>query len=256
MKHIIKIILVASILLSNTLYAGENGNFEDNAGLTSVQAGNYQQAFQQFQEAAKKGNADALFNLGLMYNVGDYVNVDYHQALKHYKQAAALGSIKAMTNIGDLYTQALGVNQNYQEALNWYQKALNEGDILEPAANIGQIYYLGGYGVTQDYSKAFYYWTLSANAGDAESYYFLGEMCFEGIGVPKDYIQAYHYLNEAKTLGYPHAQKALKKLYAKLTPQQIQELQAGTFEKPKSNPAFEQIPATPEEIQELQTGTS
>ena len=44
-----------------------------------------------------------------------------------YKKAAVQGSAEAQFNIGSLYYLGEGVTKNYEEALKWYEKAAIKG---------------------------------------------------------------------------------------------------------------------------------
>ncbi|HEY8947265.1 MAG TPA: hypothetical protein VIM56_00115 [Rhizomicrobium sp.] len=68
-------------------------------------------ALTQFESEAKKGRADALYNLGLAYSTGQGVEVDYVAAHKWFNLAAIKGSelakswraqISAEMNVGQI----------------------------------------------------------------------------------------------------------------------------------------------------------
>jgi TPR repeat protein len=68
-------------------------------------------ALTQFESEAKKGRADALYNLGLAYSTGQGVEVDYIAAHKWFNLAAIKGSelakswraqISAEMNVGQI----------------------------------------------------------------------------------------------------------------------------------------------------------
>ena len=77
----------------------------------------YQEAAKWVRKAAKQGNAEAQYSLGLMYNNGDGVTQDYQEALKWYRLAAEQGHAPAQNNLGVMYINGEGVTQDYQEAL-------------------------------------------------------------------------------------------------------------------------------------------
>ena len=52
-------------------------------------------ALTQFENAAKQGRADALYNLGLAYSTGQGVGIDYVAAHKWFNLAALRGSEEA-----------------------------------------------------------------------------------------------------------------------------------------------------------------
>ena len=57
----------------------------------SYEAGDYGTALREFRPLAEQGNADAQFNLGLMYKNGEGVPEDDKEAMKLFKLVAELG---------------------------------------------------------------------------------------------------------------------------------------------------------------------
>ncbi|WP_171251809.1 tetratricopeptide repeat protein, partial [Acinetobacter baumannii] len=55
--------------------------------------------------------------------------------------------------LGILYEEGYGVTQDYKKAFEWYSKAANQGN-AEAQNNLGAMYALGQ-GVEQNYKKAF-----------------------------------------------------------------------------------------------------
>ena len=76
--------------------------------------------FQKTLQAAKQGNVDAQYNLGVMYAIGQDVPQDDAQAVQWYRQAAEQGDAQAQSNLGLMYEQGQGVRQDYAEAFRWY----------------------------------------------------------------------------------------------------------------------------------------
>ena len=56
--------------------------------------------FKETLQAAEQGNADAQFNLGVMYDTGQGVRQDYAQAVQWYRKAAEQGLADAQYNLG------------------------------------------------------------------------------------------------------------------------------------------------------------
>ena len=73
---------LASLLLASSIFAGD---FED--GMQFVLSKDYARAVQSFRKAAEDGNADAQFNLGVMYSKGRGVEQDYARAAHWYRKA-------------------------------------------------------------------------------------------------------------------------------------------------------------------------
>ena len=83
--------------------------------------------FQKTLQAAKQGNVDAQYNLGVMYAIGQDVPQDDAQAVQWYQKAAEQGDAKAQYNLGVMYEEGKGVRQNLVIAKEWFGKACDNG---------------------------------------------------------------------------------------------------------------------------------
>lgn len=119
------------------------------------------------RKAADQGDADAQFNLGVMYASGHDVAQDYKTAMWWYRKAADQGYAKAQCNLGSMYYEGHGVPQDYGQAASWYRKAADQGD-AEAQCNLGNMY-ARGRGVPQDYSAAASWYRKAADQGDEEA---------------------------------------------------------------------------------------
>ena len=66
--------------------------------------------------------------------------------------------------------------------------------------------YANGKGVSQDYEKAFEWWSKAAEQGNTGAQFHLGWMYANGKGVPKDYVMAHMFLNIAGANGDKYIQ--------------------------------------------------
>ena len=119
------------------------------------------------REKAEQGDAEAQFNLGLMYEEGQGVLRNYKEAVKWIRKAAEQGFAKAQCYLGVMYHNGKGVPKNYMEALEWFSKAA----ALEHAESQ---YWLGvmydyGKGVTQNFIEAYAWYLLAKANGDEEA---------------------------------------------------------------------------------------
>lgn len=64
----------------------------------------------------------------------------------------------------------------------------------------------------QNYDQALPQLLWSAQLGDASAQYAVGYMYYNGLGTPKDDIQAYHWFTKASAKGNENAAIALKKM--------------------------------------------
>ena len=91
----------------------------------------YETAMRLFRPFAEQGNADAQYNLGVMYNDGEGVAQDYGKAVHWYRKAADQDDAVAQAFLGLMYYQAAGLEKNDEEAASWFRKAIANG--YEPA---------------------------------------------------------------------------------------------------------------------------
>src|SRR5712692_3505252 len=94
-----------------------------NAGLKAYESGDYATALKEWQPLAGKGDANAQYNIGLLYAKGQGLKQDYAEAAKWYRKAADQGVPGAQYNLGLMYSNGQGVPQDTQEAMKWYLKA-------------------------------------------------------------------------------------------------------------------------------------
>lgn len=172
-------------------------------GRSAVDSENYAEALDWYRQAAEKGNARAINNIGVLYEWGNGVNQDYSEAMKYYKKAAEKGFAVSMSNIGRLYVQGHGVAQDYNEALSWYKKAAEKGN-TEVLGTIGYLY-LQGEGVTHDHKEAFYWYKKSADNGNVNNMNTLGTLYSRGLGVDQDHKEAFYWYKKAAEKGSPDA---------------------------------------------------
>jgi hypothetical protein len=170
-------------------------------------------ALAQLRAAAQSGDANAQYNLGVMYEYGQGVPQDYAQAAYWYRKAAEQGDAVAQNCLGLLYEYGLGVPQDYAQALSWFRKAAAQGDA-------GAQFWLGfmydsGQGVPQDYAQAAYWYRKAADQGSSLAQYNLGFMYDLGRGVPQDYAQALSWYLKASAQGDALAQNNLGVMYLK-----------------------------------------
>ena len=103
-------------------------------GWETYEAGDYASALREWKPLAKQGNANAQFNLGLMYRWGQGVTQDDAQAAAWYRKAAEQGNTNAQFNLALMYAEGRGVAQGYVQAHMWFKLAAAQGH--EEAAEI------------------------------------------------------------------------------------------------------------------------
>jgi TPR repeat protein len=147
-----------ALVLSSTLWAGD---FED--GMAAYEQQNYELAFTKFKGLADSGDAEAQFNLGVMYAEGKGVIKNDAEAVRWYELAADQGLAPAQSALGAAYGDGLGVVQNYTEAVRLFKLAADQGS-AEAQYNLGLNYH-EGWGVTTNYAEAKRWYKLAADQG-------------------------------------------------------------------------------------------
>ena len=87
-------------------------------------AGDYEKAAKSYSALAKEGNAEAQYNLGMMYRAGRGVPHDYKEARKWYRLSAEQGNPLAQFNLGWMYASGKGVPQDYVQSHMWFNIAI------------------------------------------------------------------------------------------------------------------------------------
>ena len=185
----IKILLAVGVwvALSEMAWAG----FDE--GLAAAQRGDYATALIEWQPLAKQGDADAQYNLGVMYRRGDGVPKNAVEAVRWYRLAANQGVAQAQYNLGLMYDKGEGVPKNTVEAVRWFRLAADQG-VARAQYNLGVMYDKGD-GVPKNAVEAVRWYRLAADQGAAKAQGFLGVMYWRGEGVPKNDVVAYALLN-------------------------------------------------------------
>ena len=233
--HWVKIGAGVLALLFGLITPVAAGLYEDAAA--AYTRGDYETALRILQPLAEQGDANAQFNLALMYNKGDGVLRDNAEAVKWYRKAADQGYAAAQFNLALMYEKSPGIPRDYAEANRLYRAAADEG--LADAQNNLCGMYLDGRGVSQDDAEAAKLCRKAADQGLAIAQYNLGLMYENGEGVPQDYVAAYMWLNLAASrspTGDTQARDRRDLITAKMTAAQIAEAQRLTWEwklKPK-----------------------
>jgi TPR repeat protein len=170
------------------------------------------EAMKWFRRAAEQGHVNAQSNLGVMYDKGQGVPQDYAEALKWLRQAAEQGYCGAESNLGVMYLEGRGVPQDYTEALKWFRQAADEG-YAEAQFKLGNMC-RDGQGMPQDDTEALQWYRRAADQGHDSAQYNLGVMYFNGQGVPQDYAEALQWFRRAADQGHVDAQYNLGVMYA------------------------------------------
>jgi len=88
----------------------------------------YPEAVRWWKKAAKQGDTQAMFFLGIVYQQGrDGLLVDIKQSIKYFTDAAAKGEVGAMLSLGQIYSWGKGIPKNRSMTIKWYKKVVSSG---------------------------------------------------------------------------------------------------------------------------------
>src|SRR5437660_1796183 len=93
----------------------------------AIAKGDYATALRLLRPLADQGDAQAQYNLGVMYDDGQGVPQNDAEAMKWYRKAAEQGEDRAQNNLASMYASGQGVPQNYAEAMKWFRRAADQG---------------------------------------------------------------------------------------------------------------------------------
>jgi uncharacterized protein len=97
-------------------------------GYQSYLKGDFQAAYEEWLPLAELGDAEAQFNLGVMYDEGAGLDQDYAIAARWYRKAADQGFVDAQTNLGMMYYEGQGIPRDLAAAAEWFRRAASQGD--------------------------------------------------------------------------------------------------------------------------------
>lgn len=189
---------------------------------------NREEAAKWFRLAAEQGHSSAQFILGRMCRSGEGVFQSDQEAVKWWRKAAKQGDHLAQFNLGHMYSVGTGVAQNDSKAFKWYRLAA-EDESAYSLINLGKIYE-AGIGVNPNSREAFKCFRLAAKQGISEAHYHLGRMHESGGnaigGVQRSYSKAYKWYLVSAAQGYIPAAQARDGVCNLLSPQELEEAQA------------------------------
>lgn len=119
---------------------------EENKEALRKSRGEDDEDFQITEYQAQKGNAAAMYRIGLFYYYGlRGVRRDHNKALYWFSKAVEKGEPKAMELLGEIYARGAGVERNYTKALEWLALASKQQH-YSAYNGLGYLY-VKGYGV-------------------------------------------------------------------------------------------------------------
>ncbi|KAK3151100.1 hypothetical protein QOZ80_3AG0241710 [Eleusine coracana subsp. coracana] len=188
---------------------------EENKDALRKFRGEDDEEFQITEYQAQRGNAAAMFKLGLLYYYGlRGLRRDYGKAFHWFSKAVEKGESRSMELLGEIYARGAGVDKNYTEAYKWLTLAAKQQH-YSAYNGLGYLY-VKGYGVEKkNLTKARELFEVAAENKEPGGHYNLGVLYLKGIGVKRDVIRACNLFLHAVNAGQPKAIYQVAKLFQK-----------------------------------------
>ncbi|MCU1233844.1 MAG: Sel1 domain protein repeat-containing protein [Candidatus Solibacter sp.] len=171
------------------------------AGLAAFKNKDYATAYREWKTAADSGNAEAQFDLGVLYAQGMGVRRDLTEAAFWYRKAAGQGNPEAEFALGQMYSRGWGVPRDQADAVRWLDLANSVESDGPPTFWTA----VEGYGMPRDDQQAAYWYKLAADKGHPEAEFNLARLYSGGNGVKRDAEQAARWASASATQGYAPA---------------------------------------------------
>jgi TPR repeat protein len=123
--------IVRSLLISFAITSWATAALADDYadGFLAAHSGDYKVAYAKWHDLAEQGDANAQFNLGLMYHSGLQVPFDERKAVYWYQRAAEGGNQLAQEYMAIGYQEGwFGLPRDLAKSHFWYQRLDGEID--------------------------------------------------------------------------------------------------------------------------------
>ena len=118
---------------------------------------------------------------------------------------AQKGNAEAQFKVGEMYETGFGVKEDKAEAATWITKAADQG---HETAGFKLLYWdIEKNGVTDANKGELEALRAKANDGNAQAQYYVGKMYSRGVGVTRDSAKALDWLNKAALVGVLEAER-------------------------------------------------
>jgi len=202
----------------------------------------YSESFHRLNEAAKNGNATALYLLSHAFEsgmgaasdneltsrwhekvvfrkagAGQYDSValtpqSYSEAFESFRHAAEMGDVSAELYMGLAYCFGQDVPVNFEQGVRWFQRAAAQGS-TSAENNLG-VLFQNGQGIPKDNALAVQWLDKAARGGNSVAQHNLGRVYLAGNGVPRDTKLSLMWLVRSGEQGNEQAQAMLSSMYA------------------------------------------
>lgn len=178
------------------------------------------------REAAAKGDAKALFEIGNRYTDGRGVTADFAKAAEWYNVSASFGFAPAEYRLGNFNEKGLGMPRDTVKAQTWYQMAAQQGN-ASAMHNLAVLFATGANGAPDNASAARWF-EKAAELGVTDSQFNLGILAAKGLGTPVNLEESYQWFSLAAQAGDTDAAGKRDEIAKVLTADQLERAKATT----------------------------
>ncbi len=200
-------------------------------GMARLKSGDSARAFKRFRQAADRGYAAAMYQLGVMYADGERVPADDDVSFSWTLMAAEKGYREAFGFLADKYYYGKGCRKDLDKSLEWMERARDANKAnrgyrdnvaflraemekeritkeIQPLIDKGMEAYRSG-----DYKTAVSYFTRAAGKDDPTGLNNLSVCYVNGQGVEVDKVRSFELMKKAADMDYRPACRTLAMKY-------------------------------------------
>jgi uncharacterized protein len=161
-RKVLRVGVIVLLALVPLAYAAAEQKSAD-AGIAAYENENYREAMKQLRPLAEKGDPNAQYYVGRMYEKGEGVSKDSEQVVKWYTKSAEAGQRKAQYRLAVGYAYGLsGLPTDEELAVKWLRKSAEAG-YHRAQRTLSRAYAEGRFGLPRDPEKADY-WAKRADS--------------------------------------------------------------------------------------------
>lgn len=171
-----------------------------------------EKAFECFSKSTEAGNADAMYYLGVMYQIGIGAEMNVDKALEWFEKARVAGNGLAASDIGMLYYygHVSGLEPNKNRAFPYLLRAAHD-NVINSMLSLASVYLFGTADtIPKNYRLAAYWAFRGIEGNDTDCWYLIGLMYEYGLFFEKSLPYAKYCYKMALPL--ETAKKDLKKI--------------------------------------------
>jgi TPR repeat protein len=168
------------------------------------------EAMRWIETAAGRKHDVAQFRMGIAYYRGEGRPLNPARGVRWFKQAAVSGHADAQYHLAIAFHFGRGTPRNEIDAVHWLEAAAAQSHVK--AQYLAGDAYSDGWGTERDRSWAARWYGLAALQGLAAAQYKLALFHVGGFGVPRDLVLAYAWASIAADSGVPDALRLVKSL--------------------------------------------